>query len=124
MNLLVFIHFSLLFFPFILILLDLTYKIKINRKYAVIILIVYYLIPIIWSLNQNNCPLTDIEKNDPKNKEIFEKFPSAPFLPLHWNDFLTKTFKFLKIEYNNKNVERLIVGWNVIDFLIILYYVY
>ena len=124
MNLLVILHFGLLFYPLSLVLIDYIYKYKINKKTAVVILLFYYLIPIIWSLNNNNCPLTDIEKKDPKNKEIFDKFPSAPFLPLHWNTFLTKVFKFLNIEYNNKNVEKLIVGWNVLNFLIIMYYAY
>jgi hypothetical protein len=124
MDLLVLFHFTLLFFPFGLILLDYIYNYKINKRVALIILLIYYMIPIIWSLNNNTCPLTDLERKDPKNKEIFEKFPDAPFLPLHWNDFLTKTFKILNIEYNNRNVEYLITGWNVLDFLIIMYYIY
>ena len=66
------------------------------------------------------CPVTQFEKNE-KNKLIFDKFPDAPFLPLHCNDLLTKLFKLLHINYDNNNVHKVIVGWNILDFIIVLF---
>ena len=74
-----------------------------------------------WSLNNNKCVLTNIEKNE-KNEAIFKKFPDAPFLPLHFNGFLERAFRFFNIEYNNRNMEKLIIGINVLDFMIIWYF--
>ena len=124
MDLLSLIHLTIVFFP---ILYALLYLIRINIipknkiKYLALYLILLYMIPILWALNTNQCILTQKEQNE-KNKEIFKKFPDAPFLPLHFNGFLEKTFKFFNITYNNHNMERLIIGINVLDFLIIWYF--
>ena len=123
MNLLSLFHLGLLCFPQILLGLDIAVNYVLPKYIVAPILFLYYLVPITWSLNKNECPLSNIEKNDDKEiQAIFEKFPSAPFLPLHFNSILTWLIPALGIQYNNTNMERIIVGWNVIDFIIIWYY--
>jgi hypothetical protein len=124
MDLLSFFHVVLIFFPIfygLLYLINIQIIPKNKVKYLAIYLIILYLIPIMWSLNNNKCVLTNIEKNE-KNEEIFKKFPDAPFLPLHFNEFLERAFRFFNIEYNNRNMEKLIIGINVLDFMIIWYF--
>ena len=122
MDILAQLHMLLIFFPFIIVIGYLANLIPINKlKYLSPLLILYYSIQMSWSLNNNKCILTQMEKDD-SNKHIYEKFPSAPFLPLHMNGFLEKMFAFFNIEYNNKNMERLIYAINILDFLIIWYF--
>ena len=45
-------------------------------------------------------------------------------LCLHCNNLLTYIFDKLHINYNNSNMLRVITGWNIIDFCIILFLVY
>jgi hypothetical protein len=122
MDLLGILHLSLLCFPLVLLLIYSVIKFKLNRKIALLILFLYYLVPITWSINENECPLTNMEKMDPKKEAIRARFPSAPFLPLHFDTQLSSIFKFLGVKYNDNNMSRVIVGWNVLDFLIILWF--
>jgi len=119
MNVLFILHFTLLILPFILIVLF-YHNYKLPKLFITTLLLIYYFIPIIWIFNKDKCPLTEYEKTN-ENKEIYKKFPNAPFLPLHFNTFLAYTFDLLNISYNNENVHKLIVGWNVVDFIIILF---
>jgi hypothetical protein len=128
MDIFSFFHLILTFFPIILALTYLTniaYFTKLfhryNIKYLSPLLLLYYAVPMSWYLLKGKCIITQIEKGK-KNEYIFNKFPSAPFLPLHMNGLLQNLFDLLNINYNDKNMTRLISSINIIDFIIIWYF--
>jgi hypothetical protein len=128
MDIFAFVHLLFTFFPIILFITYLTniaYFTKLfhrhNIKYLSPLLLLYYAIPISWALLKGKCVFTQMERHT-KNTHIFTKFPSAPFLPLHMNGLLENLFGLLNITYNNKNMFRLIIAINIIDFIIVWYF--
>lgn len=122
MDLLGILHLSLLCFPLVLLVIYSMVKFRINRKLTLLILFLYYLVPITWSINENECPLTNMEKINSKKKVIRAKFPTAPFLPLHFDTQLSSIFAVLGVRYNDNNMANVIIGWNVLDFIIMLWF--
>lgn len=48
-----------------------------------------------------------------------EKFPTATLFPLHFNDYLAPTFKKINLEYNDTNMNRIMLGWHLANYLMI-----
>lgn len=48
-----------------------------------------------------------------------EKFPTATLFPLHFNDYLVPTFKKINLEYNDTNMNRIMLGWHLANYLMI-----